>query len=397
FSGSSERATDPRRHARETHLSERMKSALATMAVSATAASFASAFVRSPLPLRALTSRPSCSTSAYRARPTRMTAEDDEVEPKVYYASEVTDGNKKTTFNREMGEQPLPENTAATRSDRYGPADYEGFVDSEGFDGGDGQVGVVGDGGNAMEQFDQSAVGRAQDMKAKVKASTMVQESKARQRNAWGGGSTGYADELKEQGMVSYNAAGEDTSKVRRQQYENYRNQQEITRRQRADNGVMEAMTGTGTIEDNTSKWKRGGRSSYFDNINAAPEEAVDQSWNKYSAPVASGMKDGTEWGETTLTGNEKVEDTVQCISTSGRPGHATLNVKSTVMTFEPFHCTFVGDARGFKVTPEEGTLNRRGGDPQELDVSYMGNGPGDNRIGTLVVETEEDKWIYKV
>lgn len=30
--------------------------------------------------------------------------------------------------------------------DRYGPADYEGFVDSEGFDGGDGQVGVVGDG-----------------------------------------------------------------------------------------------------------------------------------------------------------------------------------------------------------------------------------------------------------
>ena len=23
--------------------------------------------------------------------------------------------------------------------------------------------------------------------------------------------------------------------------------------------------------------------------------------------------------------------------------------------------------------------------------------GPGDNRIGTLVVETEEDKWVYKV
>lgn len=44
------------------------------------------------------------------------------------------------------------------------------------------------------------------------------------------------------------------------------------------------------------------------------------------------------------------------------------------MMTFEPFHCTFVGDARGFKVTPEEGTLNRRGGDPVELDVSYQGN-----------------------
>lgn len=43
-------------------------------------------------------------------------------------------------------------------------------------------------------------------------------------------------------------------------------------------------------------------------------------------------------------------------------------------MTYEPFHCTFVGDSRGFQVTPEEGTLNRRGGDPQELDVSYRGN-----------------------
>ena len=48
--------------------------------------------------------------------------------------------------------------------------------------------------------------------------------------------------------------------------------------------------------------------------------------------------------------------------------------VRSTVMTYEPFHCTFVGDSRGFQVTPEEGTLNRRGGDPQELDVSYKGN-----------------------
>lgn len=43
-------------------------------------------------------------------------------------------------------------------------------------------------------------------------------------------------------------------------------------------------------------------------------------------------------------------------------------------MTYEPFHCTFVGDSRGFQVTPEEGTLNRRGGDPQEFDVSYKGN-----------------------
>lgn len=32
-------------------------------------------------------------------------------------------------------------------------------------------------------------------------------------------------------------------------------------------------------------------------------------------------------------------------------------------------------------------------------DCSCRGGfqGPGDNRVGTLVVETEEDKWVYKV
>lgn len=40
-------------------------------------------------------------------------------------------------------------------------------------------------------------------------------------------------------------------------------------------------------------------------------------------------------------------------------------------MTFEPFHCTFIGEARGFKVSPTEGTLNRRGGEATMLDVSF--------------------------
>ena len=40
-----------------------------------------------------------------------------------------------------------------------GPTNYDGFVDSEGFDGGDGQVGVVGDGETSnLENFDNSQV-----------------------------------------------------------------------------------------------------------------------------------------------------------------------------------------------------------------------------------------------
>lgn len=34
---------------------------------------------------------------------------------------------------------------------------------------------------------------------------------------------------------------------------------------------------------------------------------------------------------------------------------------------------------------------------PRPLSLFSRCQGPGDNRIGTLVVETEEDKWVYKV
>lgn len=42
----------------------------------------------------------------------------------------------------------------------------------------------------------------------------------------------------------------------------------------------------------------------------------------------SSGLRqDGTEWVEAELTGDEKVEGTITCISVSGRPGHTSLEV----------------------------------------------------------------------
>lgn len=38
---------------------------------------------------------------------------------KVYYASEVTEENQPTKLRKEMGEQPLPSNTAEEETDRY--------------------------------------------------------------------------------------------------------------------------------------------------------------------------------------------------------------------------------------------------------------------------------------
>jgi hypothetical protein len=45
----------------------------------------------------------------------------------------------------------------------------------------------------------------------------------------------------------------------------------------------------------------------------------------------------------------------------------------------------------------QTGTLNRRSGDPIPVTVSFKSNGPGDQRDATLVIETEEDKWVYRV
>lgn len=42
----------------------------------------------------------------------------------VYYASQVTDGNKRTHLNERFGEQ-APEDTTATESDRYAPVKVE--------------------------------------------------------------------------------------------------------------------------------------------------------------------------------------------------------------------------------------------------------------------------------
>lgn len=83
-----------------------------------------------------------------------------------------------------------------------GVGDWSEFVDFEEFDGGDGQMGVAGDGNKKLESFDMSSMAKSKTMSAK---------------NAWGT-STGYADELVEKGVEQQKA----------QQLENWKNQQEV-------------------------------------------------------------------------------------------------------------------------------------------------------------------------
>ncbi len=87
----------------------------------------------------------------------------------------------------------------------YGPGSFADYVDFNEFDGGDGQMGVAGDGNTKLEKMDAvPQLAKSKMMSAK---------------NAWGT-STGYADRLREKNPKM------DTARA--QQLENWANQQEV-------------------------------------------------------------------------------------------------------------------------------------------------------------------------
>ena len=164
--------------------------------------------------------------------PTLRTTAVSKTALKVSYLSEVEDADKKKKWwdqdDPDREESNPRDHTGIGEADsNYGPTNYEGFIDADGFDGGDGQVGVVGDGKNHMEEFDMSAED-SRGLKGGRKLNQMGgRESKLNAKNAWGT-TTGYADELAKRGMVEIDEYGEDKLARRRQQLENWRNQEEL-------------------------------------------------------------------------------------------------------------------------------------------------------------------------
>lgn len=95
-------------------------------------------------------------------------------------------------------------NLGKEQIDRYGVGSWDEYVEFNEFDGGDGQMGVAGDGQKGLEKEWKGAAEMA-------KSKTMSA------KNAWGK-STGYADKLIEKGIEA----------TRAQQMENWMNQQEV-------------------------------------------------------------------------------------------------------------------------------------------------------------------------
>lgn len=56
---------------------------------------------------------------------------------------------------------------AADQVDRAGPGSWDSYVEFEEFDGGDGQMGVAGDGNKKLEGFDMTQMAKSKTMSAK--------------------------------------------------------------------------------------------------------------------------------------------------------------------------------------------------------------------------------------
>lgn len=116
----------------------------------------------------------------------------------------------------EVEEDDSRESTNMKREnvDRYGAGTWEGYVEFEEFDGGDGQMGVAGDGDSKLGKFDMSQMAKSKTMSAK---------------NAWGR-TTGYAEDLVSKGV----------EQSRAQQLENWHNQQEVLEKRKQQRYMTE-------------------------------------------------------------------------------------------------------------------------------------------------------------
>lgn len=235
--------------------------------------------------------------------------------------------------------------------DRYGPGSLENFVDFEEFDGGDGQMGVAGDGKKGLDKFDTDATGSA--------VLKSMDKSRSRSaKNAWGT-STGYAEKLiQEKGM--------DTARA--QQLENWANQQELLKRKNQQKFMTEQYDQVSEDIDWRSLAKFGvERNQEFDLNEAFGEAQV----------------------------GDKIEDTFELVARNGAVGIKEFEVKNPYMGFADFRAAFTSDtASCFQVTPAEGSLSSK--NPTQFIVKFKPEMFGVFE-GYLVIETEDFKLTYKL
>jgi len=238
-------------------------------------------------------------------------------------------------------------NLAADKKDRYGPGDWEGFVDFDEFDGGDGQMGVAGDGDVSLEKFDTTQM-----------ASSMGKSKSMSAKNAWGT-SSGYADDLVEkQGF----------DQQRAQQLENWQNQQEVRKARVAQKELTES----------------------FDTINTETNQ-----WDLSSFGVGRNNEDvdlDEEFGAVTV--GSDIEGTIELSARMGQTAVSEFPLKNQFMGFSDFLAAFSPDSTcAWSVEPKEGALSK---EPVNFIIRFKADAPGVTE-GYLVIETEDFKKTWKL
>jgi len=226
-----------------------------------------------------------------------------------------------------------------------GPGDWDSYVEFDEFDGGDGQMGVAGDGNKGLDKFDMSTIAKSKSMSAK---------------NAWGT-NTGYADTLIEQGV--------DTSRA--QQLENWHNQQEVLQKRKAQRSLTEDFDSVDSSED--ENWRN--LASF--GVERNQEFDMDEAFGAVAA-------DTNIEGTIDLTGQMN----------AGYAVHE-MSLKNPYMGFADFRAAFTDDSpKEFTCSPSEGALKQR--EATDFTVKFKAQGPGVVE-GYLVIETEDFKKTWKV
>jgi len=233
--------------------------------------------------------------------------------------------------------------------DRAGPGSWEGYVDFDEFDGGDGQMGVAGDGKKGLEKFGSDvspSLAKSKSMSAK---------------NAWGT-NTGYAAQLMKENPTM------DISRA--QQLENWHNQQEVKNKQQAQKSMAED----------------------FDKSTYSEEE----NWRMLSK---FGVQRNSEFDlESTfgaVTPGTQIDGVIELKSVMNQITMSQIALKNDYMGFADFRASFTPEtSNDWTVDPSEGSLTSR--EPTTFTVKFRPSNPGITG-GYLVIETEDMKKTFQL
>lgn len=249
-------------------------------------------------------------------------------------------------YNSDNGRES-PSQMKEEEKDRYGPGQWTDYVEFNEFDGGDGQMGVAGDGsGNKLEKIGSGST-------PELAKSKMMSA-----KNAWGT-TTGYADKLKEQGV--------ETSRA--QQLENWHNQQAVLRKK------QQARDLTDNFDQVTYK--------------------EDENWRNLAK---FGVERNQDFDLNDRFGSVKAETldgVVELQSMIGKISYQEISVKNEYMGFADFRAAFTPETNknDWTVEPMEGSLSK---EPVNFIVKFKPNNPGTSE-GFLVIETEDFKKTFKL